>query len=78
MPTSYGPSQLVQYVSVKAPTVRACGPVTCVHGSKWPTSYSVLMLYAPGPHGTMLLAAALEYSGWKLNGVPGSRSGWCS
>ncbi len=42
-----------------------------VHGSKWPISNSLLMLYAPNPQGMMLLAAALEYSGWKLNGVPG-------
>src|SRR5690242_10209228 len=40
------------------------------HGSKWPISNWVLMLYGPKPHGTTFWGFALEYSGWKLNGEP--------
>jgi hypothetical protein len=46
-----------------------------VHGSKWPISNSVLMPYGPGPHGTLFCGFALEYSGWKLTGVPPQSAG---
>ena len=47
LPVSYGPTQLVQYVS----PVEVFGPVRLVHGSKWPISNSLLMLYARIPRG---------------------------
>ena len=72
---SYGPLQLVQYVSLKVSSVKICGPVTFVQGSKCPTSYSVSSMYGPAPHGMMFCAAALEYSGSKLNGVPEQSAG---
>ena len=44
------------------------GQARCT-GSKWPVSNCALMLVASAAHGVML-AFAVEYSGWKLNGVP--------
>jgi hypothetical protein len=57
-------------VSTNGPNVSVLRPVTVVHGSKWPISNWVLMLYGPNPQGTMFAAFAVEYEGWKLNGAP--------
>ena len=70
------PWQLVQKVSlIVSLRARVCGPVTLVHGSKWPISYSVSSMYGPAPHGMRFCAAALEYSGSKLKAVPEQSTG---
>src|SRR5271165_1186674 len=41
-----------------------------VHGVQCPVSKEALMISVPAPHGERFLGLAVEYSGWKLNGVP--------
>ncbi|MDQ6842615.1 MAG: hypothetical protein M3025_09360 [Actinomycetota bacterium] len=57
-------------MSVTGPMDCCVGSLRLVHGSKWPSSYSVSTLYGPAPQGRTFRGAALEYSGWKLYGVP--------
>ncbi len=55
---------------MKVPRLNFAAPLTAVHGSKWPISNWLLIMYGPIPHGMMFCRRAVEYSGWKLNRVP--------